>query len=64
VIVDGRAQLRRLEVGRNNGMQAEVITGLSEGERVVMIRGQGRPRRQGRRPDQREPLSDSVVVSG
>ena len=39
VIVDGCAQLRRLEVGRNNGMQAEVITGLSEGERVVMYPG-------------------------
>jgi HlyD family secretion protein len=39
VIVDGRAQLRRLEVGRNNGVQAEVIAGLSEGERVVMYPG-------------------------
>jgi HlyD family secretion protein len=39
VITDGRARLRRVEVGRSNGVQAEVLSGLVEGERVVMYPG-------------------------
>lgn len=39
VVADGRARLRRVEVGRSNGVQAEVLSGLAEGERVVMYPG-------------------------
>ena len=34
--VDGRARQRRVEVGRQNGLEAEVIDGLAAGERVVL----------------------------
>jgi HlyD family secretion protein len=38
VFVDagGRAELRRVEIGRRNGVSAEVVNGLANGERVVM----------------------------
>jgi HlyD family secretion protein len=38
VFVDenGRARERTIEVGRRNGLEAEVVKGLSEGERVVL----------------------------
>lgn len=39
VIAENRARLRRVEVGRSNGVQAEVLSGLAEGERVVMYPG-------------------------
>jgi HlyD family secretion protein len=32
----GRAELRRVEIGRRNGVAAEVVGGLREGERVVL----------------------------
>jgi HlyD family secretion protein len=32
----GRAELRRVEIGRRNGVAAEIVRGLSEGERVVL----------------------------
>ena len=32
----GRAELRRVEIGRRNGVAAEIVSGLSEGERVVL----------------------------
>jgi HlyD family secretion protein len=35
-VVDGRAALRHLEVGHENGLSAEVLSGLSVGERVVV----------------------------
>ena len=39
VAASGRAQLRRVEVGRANGVLAEVRSGLIEGERVIMYPG-------------------------
>jgi HlyD family secretion protein len=33
---DGQAELRLIEVGRRNGTSAEVVSGLSEGESVVL----------------------------
>ena len=36
VIEDGRAHLRRLEIGRVNGREAEVLGGLEAGERVIL----------------------------
>jgi HlyD family secretion protein len=32
----GRAELRRVEIGRRNGVMAEVVNGLASGERVVL----------------------------
>lgn len=36
VAADGAARLTPVEIGRNNGFEAEVIEGLSEGDRVVL----------------------------
>lgn len=38
VLVDsgGRAQLRHVEIGRRNGVAAEIVEGIEEGERVVL----------------------------
>jgi HlyD family secretion protein len=36
VVDDERAVLRRLELGRQNGLDAEVVSGLVEGDRVVL----------------------------
>ena len=36
-VVEGRVQLRELQIGRRNSAQAEVIAGLAEGERVVVF---------------------------
>jgi len=33
--VDGRAQLTRIKVGRNNGIEAEVLDGLADGDVVI-----------------------------
>ena len=33
---DGTARLRQIEVGHDNGSEAEVLDGLSEGDLVVM----------------------------
>lgn len=35
----GRARLRDVKIGRNNGIEAEVIDGLREGDRVVVYPG-------------------------
>jgi HlyD family secretion protein len=35
----GRARLRTVKVGRNNGIEAEVLDGLKEGERVILYPG-------------------------
>jgi HlyD family secretion protein len=35
-VEDDRAVLRRLELGRQNGLDAQVVSGLSEGDRVVL----------------------------
>ena len=35
--IDGdRAVLRRLELGRQNGLEAQVVSGLTQGERVIL----------------------------
>lgn len=36
VEISGRAELRQVEVGRRSGLQAEVLNGIEEGERVVL----------------------------
>jgi HlyD family secretion protein len=36
VVEDGRARLRPVEVGQRNGLQAEVVSGLAEGARVIV----------------------------
>jgi HlyD family secretion protein len=36
VAKDGRAQLREVEIGHENGFEAELTSGLGEGERVVV----------------------------
>ena len=36
VMEDGRAHLRRLEIGRTNGREAEILGGLEAGERVIL----------------------------
>ncbi|MGR3323065.1 MAG: efflux RND transporter periplasmic adaptor subunit, partial [Pseudooceanicola sp.] len=36
VAEDGTARLRRVEIGPDNGREAEVLDGLSEGERIVL----------------------------
>jgi HlyD family secretion protein len=38
-VEDGRAQLRRLEVGRSNGLETEVRSGLGEGDTVILHPG-------------------------
>ncbi len=39
VVQDGRAQLRRVKVGRSNGVLTEILDGLSEGARLVVYPG-------------------------
>ncbi len=36
VVADGRAERRTVGIGRNNGVQAQVLEGLAEGERVIL----------------------------
>lgn len=36
MVQNGRARLKRIDVGRNNGTVAEVVSGLSDGDRVVL----------------------------
>ncbi|GAB4370590.1 MAG: HlyD family efflux transporter periplasmic adaptor subunit [Deltaproteobacteria bacterium] len=36
VVEKGKARLRRVEVGKRNGLQAEVLSGLAEGEPVIL----------------------------
>jgi HlyD family secretion protein len=36
VLEEGRARLRRVEIGHENGLNAEVLSGLRPGERVVV----------------------------
>lgn len=37
VVADGRAQRRKVRIGRNNGTQAEVLEGLKKGETVILF---------------------------
>ena len=39
VLANGKAVLRPVQVGHNNGLQAEILGGLDEGERVVIHPG-------------------------
>ena len=39
VLEGGRARLKTVEVDRSNGMQTEVLSGLNEGERVIVYPG-------------------------
>ncbi|MHA7873618.1 MAG: efflux RND transporter periplasmic adaptor subunit, partial [Hyphococcus sp.] len=37
--VNGRARLTEVDVGRNNGVEAEIVNGLEEGDRIVLYPG-------------------------
>ena len=41
LVEDGRALLKTIEIGHNNGVQAEVLGGLETGNRVVLFPGSG-----------------------
>jgi HlyD family secretion protein len=41
VVEDGSARLRLIEIGPNNGIEAEVLSGLSEGDRVILYPSSG-----------------------
>ncbi len=41
VVTDRTAQLRIIEIGPNNGIQAQVTTGLSEGDHVILYPSSG-----------------------
>ncbi|MDA3857751.1 MAG: HlyD family efflux transporter periplasmic adaptor subunit [Roseovarius sp.] len=41
VVVEGTGQLRAIEVGPNNGIQAQVISGLNQGDRVILYPSSG-----------------------
>ncbi|MBB4285965.1 efflux RND transporter periplasmic adaptor subunit [Roseospira goensis] len=41
MVADGRARLRAVEVGRNNGVQAQVLDGLADGDRVILYPAAG-----------------------
>lgn len=41
VVSDGAAVLRLVEIGPNNGIEAQVLNGLSEGDRVVLYPSSG-----------------------
>jgi HlyD family secretion protein len=38
---EGIAQLRNIEIGPNNGIEAQVLNGLSEGDRVILYPSSG-----------------------
>jgi HlyD family secretion protein len=38
-VEDGRARLRKIEIGRQGGLVAEVVSGLEEGDRVILHPG-------------------------
>ena len=39
VVVDGRAQLRRVKVGRSSGTETQVVEGLKENDLVILYPG-------------------------
>jgi HlyD family secretion protein len=41
VVVEGKAQLRAIEVGPNNGIQAQVTSGLAQDDRVILYPSSG-----------------------
>jgi HlyD family secretion protein len=40
-VADGVARLRRPEIGRNNGIQAQVLRGIDEGRTIILYPGPG-----------------------
>ena len=38
-VIDGRAAVQQLEIGQRNGLEAEVLEGLAEGEQIVVYPG-------------------------
>jgi HlyD family secretion protein len=40
-VVDGAAQLAKVEVGRNNGVQAQIASGIEPGETIILYPGPG-----------------------
>lgn len=38
-VADGKAQRKRVEVGRQNGLEAEILSGLQEGDQVILHPG-------------------------
>lgn len=55
VLDQGRARLRRLQVGHRNEREAEILEGLKEGERVILYPGERIQDGQRVRPVQIEP---------
>lgn len=41
VVIEGAAQLRLIEIGPNNGIEAQVTSGLAEGDRVILYPSSG-----------------------
>ena len=41
MVTGGRARLSIVELGRNNGQQAEILSGLAEGSRLILYPGPG-----------------------
>jgi HlyD family secretion protein len=39
VIVDGRAHLRQVQIGRSSGIEAQILEGLKDGEEVILYPG-------------------------
>ncbi len=40
-VVDGRAQFKSIEIGRSNGVHAEVLSGLEAGDGIILYPGPG-----------------------
>ena len=40
-VVDGRAHFKSIEIGRSNGVHAEVLSGLEDGDRIILYPGPG-----------------------
>lgn len=40
-VVDGRAQFKPIEIGRNNGIHAQVLNGVEAGDRIILYPGPG-----------------------
>jgi HlyD family secretion protein len=38
-VAGGRAELRRVQTGRTNGLETEILSGLGEGDMVVLHPG-------------------------
>lgn len=38
-VQNGRARLTEIEIGRNNGVEADIVSGLSEGDQIILYPG-------------------------